>query len=479
MMNRKTFSVGAEDILGFFYDISRIPRQSGNNKAISDYLMRFAARLNLPARRDEAGNVVICKPAQEGYEDTVPVIIQAHYDMVCEKEAGCTHDFYGPLKLCREGDRIFADRTSLGADNGIGVAAILALLAGDAPHPALEAVFTSSEETDMAGARGLDVEKLEGKLLLSMDSHALLCCGAGELEVEVRLKKQMQAILNGYICREIKISGLRGGHTGSNAMEEPGNAITLLNRILLRLRKTMDFDIVEISGGSSPSSFPREAGCIICYEAVMDGMATFLIDKMKSVFCEEYGDREPGLRLDRNVAAAKENCLTRDVGSRLIQFLTLLPEGICSLNHMFPGTMESCAGCGVILTNDEDISLSILIRSTCASRKYQIFDEITLLCEMTGAQLRICHDLPQWDWHVSEPVMKLAKEIYWEKEPEMSQGTLECGIFQEKNRELSILGTGIPYYYQHSPSEYILVGDIRRYWSKLQSFLRQLKDISY
>lgn len=478
MMDRDTFSIGAEDILGYFYDISQIPRQSGNNKAISDYLMGFAASLNLQARGDEAGNVVICKPAQEGYEHAVPVIIQAHYDMVCGKEAGCIHDFYGPLKLCREGDRVFADRTTLGADDGIGVAAAMALLAGDAPHPPLEAVFTSSEETDMAGARGLDVGKLNGKLLLCMDSHALLCCGAGEVEAEVCLKKQVQTIESGCICRKIRIAGLRGGHTGSNAMEEPGSAITLLNRILLRLRKNIEFHIVEISGGSGSSSFSREAGCIICYEAILDSMVTSLIGEMKNIFCAEYSNREPGLRLEGRVIEAGEQCFTMDTGSRLIQLLTLLPEGICSLNHTFPGSMESCASCGVIVTNESDISLTILIRSTCASRKYQILSKIELLCDIIGAQLKICHDLPQWNWHVSEPIMKLAREIYWEKEPEVAQGTLECGVFQEKNRGLSILGTGIPYYYQHSPSEYMLVSEVRKYWDKLQMFLCELKNIS-
>lgn len=477
MMDRKTFSSGAEDILGYFYDISQIPRQPGNNEAISEYLMGFASSLNLPARKDEAGNVVIYKLAKKGYEDVVPVIIQAHYDMVCEKEEGCLHDFNDPLKLCREGDKIFADRTTLGADDGIGVAAAMALLAGDAPHPALEVVFTSSEETDMAGARGLDVKKLNGKLLLCMDSHALLCCGSGELEAEVCLKKQIQIMGNGYICREIRISGLRGGHTGTNAMEEPGNAITLLNQILLRLRKNIEFCIVEISGGSNSSSFPRESGCIICYDAVWDSMVISQIDEMESVFYSEYENREPGLRLDRKIVEERVKCFTQDTGDRLIQLLTLLPEGISSLNHTFPGAMESSASCGVIVTNDRDISLTILIRSTCASRKYRLLDKIALLCDMTGAQLRVCHDLPQWDLQVSEPVMSLAKKIYWEREPEVAPGTLECGIFQEKKNDLSILGIGIPYYYQHSPSEYMLVSEVKQYWDKLQLFLCQLKNI--
>ena len=398
--------------------------------------------------------------------------------MVCEKEAGCTHDFHGPLKLCREGDRIFADRTTLGADDGIGVAAAMALLAGDAPHPPLEAVFTSSEETDMAGARGLDVGKLNGKLLLCMDSHALLCCGSGELEAEVRLKKKLQAMEPGCICREIRIAGLRGGHTGSDAMEEPGSAIALLNRILLRLQKNLEFHIVEISGGSGSSSFSREAGCTICYEAVLDSMVASLIGEMENIFCMEYSGREPGLRLEGRIAGAGRQCFTMDTGRRLIQLLTLLPEGICSLNHTFPGLMESCANCGVIAVNDADISLTLLIRSTCASRKYQILSKIEVLCGIIGAELKICHDLPQWDWHVSEPVMKLAKEIYWEKEPEVAQGTLECGVFQKKNKELSILGTGIPYHYQHSPSEYMLVSEVRKYWDKLQMFLSGLKNIS-
>ena len=479
-MDRNTFSAGAEDILGYFYDISQLPRQSGNNEQISNYLLDFAKHLNLSAHRDAFGNVIIYKCAQKGYEKAIPVIIQAHYDMVCEKEENSLHDFNNPLELCRDGDRLYANGTTLGADDGIGVASVLALLAGEHLHPALEAVFTSSEETDMAGARGLDPGLLKGELLLCMDSHALLCCGSGELEIEITIKKQTQSAKDNSIFRQIKVYGLQGGHTGSMAMEEPGSAIALLNRLLLQIYKKVAFYILSVSGGNgSSSAFAREACCTICYDASCDSKVIKIISEMSAIFRSEYSIRAPDLQVSFDIANKRSICFSETTTVKLLQIISLLPEGICSLNHIYKGAMESCVNCGVIESRKSDLRITVLIRSTCASKKYELLDKIELLCKIAGVNYKICHDIPQWDQHVLTEVLQLAKDIYYERAPEISQGTLECGVFQEKKKNLSILGMGVPYYCQHSPSEYMLVSEVKQYWNKLRIFLSQLKDIQY
>lgn len=475
-MDRSQFSAGAEEVLGYFYDISQIPRQSGNNDRMSDYLRKFGKDLGLPTSVDSAGNVMITKPASPGCEGAIPVTLEAHYDMVCEKAPDSRHDFQLPLELRRDGDRIFAEGTTLGADNGLGMAAIMAVLAGNMPHPPLEAIFTASEETDMAGARGLDISRLAGKLLLTLDSRALLCCGAGELEMEITLPvKTVEPPLDSRYCR-LEVSGLRGGHTGSNAMDEPGNAIILLSRVLLEFKKAgVSFLLGGMRGGSgSPSAFAREARCILCLRPTQVQTAEKIASSLQTVFAQELRGRSDGIKVSLTTADPAETCFSSETAERLLRLLSLLPDGICTINHDFPGAMESSANCGFISTGAEEISLLVLIRSTCGSRKYVLMDKINILCSLTGAAWRICHDLPQWDQNVPQDILNIAREIYYEQEPQVSQGTLECGVFQAGRPDLYLLGVGLPYYYQHSPAEYALVSETALYWDKLKTFLAAL-----
>lgn len=475
-MERTQFSDGAKEVLGYFYDISQIPRQSGNNGQISAYLKAFAESLGLKAQVDSAGNVLVSKPASPGCASAMPVILEAHYDMVCQKTPESCHDFSMPLELCRDGDRIFAKDTTLGADNGLGIAAIMAVLAGDMPHPPLEAVFTSSEETDMAGARGLDMGSLQGKLLLTLDSRALLCCGSGELELHLALPKEMEETPPGTVCRRLEISGLRGGHTGTNAMEEPGNAIMLLARTLRNLQKIgVEFYLAEIHGGSgSPSAFAREASCVLCLQPPQVEMAEKLTKSLKKMFADELRGRSDQVMVSLSAMDKPDRCFSRETTCRLIQLLTVMPDGVCSLSHTFPGTMESGVNCGVIESREDNVSLLVLIRSTRSSKKYALLDKVSALCALTGTSWHICHDLPQWDRNVPDEILNIAREIYHEGEPWISPGTLECGVFQTGKPELYFLGVGLPYYYQHSPSEYALVSEIALYWDKLKAFLALL-----
>lgn len=474
-MKRSEFAKGAEDILGCFYDLSQIPRQPHQCEAVTAFLLDYAAGLGLTAYRDAADNVVITKKATPGCENAAPVILAAHTDMVCETEQGCDHDFDGPLSLCREGDKLYAKGTTLGADDGIGVAAAMAILAGNGPHPPIEAVFTANEETTMSGAWGLDMSRLSGELLISLDSHAVLTCGSGEVEVEMSFPKLLQPAPEGVVFRSIQVLGLRGGHTGSDAMEEPGNAIMLLNRLLLRLAKTVDYKIADIQGGAgSSSAFARQAGCVIVYQPESDAPVTDIIHQCQEEFRAELEGRAPDLSVTNTAAERQSRVFSRETQNTLLRLLALLPDGICSLNHRYAGVMESCANCGVLEADGKEIRLTALVRSTRAGKKYQLLDKITLLCEVLGVSCTICHDIPQWDERVTEPLKALVRRVYKGKPFEIAQGTLECGIFQEKKPGLSILGLGIPYHHQHAPAEFMNVGEIQEYWLYLKQFLEEL-----
>ena len=473
-MDRAQFSAGAEAVLGRFYDISQIPRGSGNNAQISAYLQNFATSLGLESAVDSAGNVIVRKPAAAGCEAGVPVILEAHYDMVCERTPESRHDFSGPLELCRAGDKIFADGTTLGADNGLGVAAIMAVLAGDLPHPPLEAVFTSSEETDMAGARCLDMRKLKGKLLLTLDSHALLSSGAGEMDADLTLPMRKELLSGDADGVRLCVSGLRGGHSGANAMDEPGNAIMLLARTLRQLEKTTAFSLADLSGGTQTSSaFARQASAVLAIRRGQLQNAAAAAEKMQEQFNNELQGRCEGVTISVLPCAAPETVFCAQSTKRLMDLLTLLPDGVHTRNHEYSGAMESSCNCGVVKMENTCARVNVLVRTTCESRREELLEKLRVLAELLGAELTIRHILPAWQTRIDPPILRLAKEIY-EMEPELTPATLECGVFQSKKPELDLLGVGIPYYYQHSPAEYALVSETATSWKKLLRFLAAL-----
>lgn len=476
-MEKQEFIPGAEEVLEYFYELSRVPRRSGDNKAASGFLLEFAAKYGLEAELTGADNVIIRKKASPGMEDAVPVILEAHYDMVCEKEPGCDHDFEGPLELTRDGDRIYAKGTTLGADNGLGVAAIMALLAGDYLHPPVEALFTSSEETDMAGARSVDMSRLNGKILMTLDSHALLACGSGELELEMSFDKKTEDAPEGCVFRRISAGGLRGGHTGSNVMDEPGNAIMLVARILGSLAKEMPFRLAEINGGNgSASAYAREAECVIACREADTEIVKRITEEAESTFRKELEGRSDNVRVTLSEAGPAD-VMTEDSARSIIFCLNAMPDGIHSLSHSFENSACSSSNCGVIETCERSVRAVVLIRSSIESFKYRLLDQISLIASAAGASVSVCHDLPQWDMNVSKEVLDAALNVYEDLEPEMSLGTLECGVFQKKAPEMMLLGIGIPYYYQHSPSEHAYVSEIKEYWGHMLKLLEMLGNI--
>ena len=479
-MERSQFIIGAEDILGYFYDLSQIPRQSGNSEPICSFLLDFAERLGLSAYRDGAENVIIRKKASLGYENAMPIILQSHTDMVCEQGLNAGHDFNGPLALRRDNDKIYAEGTTLGADNGIGMAAAMAMLAGEHPHPQLEAVFTANEETTMSGAWCLDFNRLSGNILISLDSSAVLTSGSGELEAEMRFPKEQQKVSCDSIHLGIQVFGLRGGHTGSQAMDEPGNAILLLVRLLVQLKKKVQYQLVSIHGGAgSSSAFARQAGCTIAYSPQYNDAVTEIVRSNYADFLQEFDKREPDLMV--KTVPCEKNCYTfsQKTTDTLINLLSLMPEGLCSMNHEHKGTMESCANCGVLEANDDEIRIVTLIRSVRASKKRQIFDKVLVLCQILGVKCKVCHDIPQWDECLSEDLGALVRRVYKDIPFRIAQGTLECGIFQSKRPSLSIIGLGLPYYYQHSPSEHMFVSEVNKYWKRFKQFMAELKSCQW
>ncbi|MCR3955036.1 MAG: beta-Ala-His dipeptidase [Gudongella sp.] len=466
-----------------FADISVIPRGSGvpdNQKGISNYVFSFIKGLGLEVYQDDHLNVVARKPASEGYEDEPTVMLQAHLDMICEKELYTSHDFKkDPIRLIREGDTIMADGTTLGADDGIGVAFIMSILEDNSlKHPDIEAVFTTDEETDMGGAFNLDYSKIKSRLILNLDTEAIGVCGSGELELEMTLPIKREPVRKkSELCR-IKIAGLKGGHSGMNSMDERGNAILILTRLLLAMQNRVDFRLADITGGQGMSSaFARNSTCVISYPSAHREDVTRILEDEFAVVKKELERRDPGVKMDLIYEVeVYDQVIDGDTQDKLLDLLTILPDGLFSLNREFPGAMESTSNIGVIETREDEIFVTILIRSFLPGKKYFLLRKAVRLCELLGISHKIGRDLPHWEYSVSEKLMKILNDVYPDTEFHASQGTLESGIFNMNIPDSTVISLGSPYYEAHSPSEYLSIAETEDYWDMLIGFLERLKD---
>lgn len=464
------------EVFRYFSMISDIPRQSGDQRRISDFLLAFGRDLGLESRQDGALNVIITKGGSTGYEKDPPIILQAHMDMVCEQNHGGRHNFSkDPLELLRDGDKIRAKGTSLGADNGLGVAFIMALLAdAEAVHPPIEAVLTTDEETDMAGARALDLAALQGNVLVNLDAPAVTVCGSGELEVAMRFVPELIPVRRGWKFCSIAVNGLAGGHSGQDATKERGNAIVLLHRILLGMEKQMEFQLVSFWGGAGMSSaFAREAHCTVAVQAENMDFLVDLAEESEKIFRRELQKKDPYVRVrcTPNVPGAMR-ALNDSAYRKFTKLLTLLPDGVASRNPEYENAMESCANVGVVETHKDEVLLTVLIRSTTPAKKYHLYDKVVSLCDMLGVFHSVTRDIPHWERRLDDDLAERLQALYPGKNFGISQGTLECGIFGEKKPELSMVALGAPYYSPHSSNEWFSISETREYWHRFLDFLR-------
>ncbi|HPF18086.1 MAG: beta-Ala-His dipeptidase [Bacillota bacterium] len=465
-----------KDVLRKFYDISQIPRVPGSMKPISDYMVRWAEGLGLEVFRDETNNVLVRKPASPGREDRPTIILQSHMDMVCEKEPGSAHDFENdPLRLrVVEGDKVMATGTTLGADDGIGAAQTMAILEDDSlAHPAIEALFTVDEETDMKGAWNFDCKLLKGKTMVNLDSCARMVAGSGELEYKMRFDKGTETVAPDSRVMKVRIGGLMGGHTGQNSMLERGNAIMMVNRILLELEKQMPYQLIYMQGGRGLSSaYARDASATIAFAPEYEAKVHEICDSQLAVFRYELEHRDPGvtLRLEE-VLPEYDQAMDAKTAYRLRSLILLLPDGVFTRHRVYEGCMESTSNVGVVETEEREIYLTILIRSFMENRKFYLLDKVRRLCQLLDVRTELGYNIPHWEFCVSDRLMDLAAEVYGDDPVTVAQGTLETGIFCQHMPDTEIIALACPYYNAHSPEEYFLISELADSQKKLKELL--------
>ncbi|MEG0579438.1 MAG: aminoacyl-histidine dipeptidase, partial [Niameybacter sp.] len=475
-----------EKVFYYFEEISNIPRGSGNEKAISDYMVAFATKHNLWVKQDEANNIYIRKPATPGYEKVPTVILQGHLDMVCEKNKDIQHDFEKEgIKLYIDGDFIRARGTTLGADNGVAIAYQMAVLADDTlEHPAIEALMTTAEETGMDGVANLHPEYLEGTVLLNLDTDLegefLVSC-AGGAKAHVDLPVAFANIGEGNVLCNLTIKGLSGGHSGADIHRERANANVLMGRMLDKIRSEMSLSLVHLAGGTKDNVITREAEVSFYVPKAQRQQAEAIIKQMETAFKVEYEKQDPDLQVISSVEQVIKPCILVEQTNKAIDLLMLLPHGIMAYSMQISGLVETSLNIGVVQLEEDALKIVLAVRSSVPTKKENIIRKIQGVSAYVGAKCTIAGDYPAWVYQSQSRIRELASEVFeqtYHKKPtiEAIHAGLECGFILEKIPGVDMIAFGPNAYDIHSPEERASISSMARVYAYLVDLLKAMKN---
>lgn len=468
----------------YFEQIAAIPHGSRNTKAISDYLVQFAKEHNLIWHQDACNNIVMIKEASEGYESAEPIIIQGHMDMVCEKEKDVEIDFEKDgLKLYVDGDFLMAEGTTLGGDDGIAVAYALALLESDQlAHPKLEVVITVDEEIGMLGADAIDLSMLTGHTMLNIDSDvegSFLTGCAGGMSVNVtlpvkRVKQTGQKIL-------ITMTGLEGGHSGSEIDKEHGNANILMGRVLRTLFEATPFGIITLAGGLKDNAIPRECATELLVPCENVNLAKEIVDSLSAELKKEFIVADPAVRIEfEDLGKAEADILDFASVSRVIFYLRSVPNGVQNMSQVMHGLVETSLNLGIMELKEDALYTVTSIRSSVGTRKADLLDRVTGVVELLGGEAEVEGDYPAWEYKQDSALRPQIAKVYeklYGKEPvfETIHAGLECGLLSDKIKDLDCVSFGPDNFDIHTPKERLSISSTGRVWDFIVEFLRQAK----
>ena len=477
-------SLEPRSVFRFFEELCAIPHGSGNTQQISDHLVRFAAARGLEHYQDALGNVIVIAPAAPGYADAPSVIVQGHMDMVCALAPGCEKDMTheGPEPFL-DGESVGARGTSLGGDDGIAVAMILALLDDPTiPRPRLEAVVTVGEETGMDGARALDVSPLRGRTMLNLDSESegvftVGCAGGARLSLWRETKPERA---EGRLLR-LGVEGLLGGHSGMEIDKGRVNAAKLLGRLLSALRGAAPFRLLSAAGGSAENAIPCAcaAEILVPEEAVMPALDA--ADRLCAEVRREYMKTDPGARVRCEVGPAIEaDALSEEETARFIDTLCAAPNGVQAMSAALPGLVETSLNLGLLSLEPSGWTLTFSLRSSAPDGKAQLKETLRALAASAGAETTERGDYPAWAYRADSPLRERMVRIYEEmfgSAPEIVSihAGLECGILAEKLPGLDCVSFGPDITDIHTPSERLHIASTKRTWEFVKAILKDMK----
>ena len=474
-------------VFKYFSEICKIPRGSGNEKQISDYLTREGKKLGLEVVQDEHYNVLIKKKATPGYENAPTVIIQGHMDMVCEKNKGTDHDFKkDPIKLRVEGNYLYATDTTLGADNGIAVAMGLALLASDnIVHPPLEVVFTADEEESMNGAMNLKGDLFKGSYIINLDSEeegTITVSCAGGVTALVTIEKEFKDV-NSKVAFNIDVKGLLGGHSGMEINKQRANSNILIWRILNHLlnHANINLDLVQISGGAKNNAIPREADAVILIDEKDEERLKEELNKISNIFKNEFKTSDPKIEILCEKSHKTYNEALKDgIRDKIIATIILMPSGIQTMSMDIENLVESSTNLGVINNNKDNFLFEFATRSSVKSLKDEINNKMSLLCKTLDVKLSLEDDYPEWEYAKDSKLEEICINTYEEltgQKPEISaiHAGLECGLLLDAIKGAQAVSIGPNLYDVHTPNEHLDIKSTNRTWNYLLAILKNIK----
>lgn len=472
-------------VFKYLKKISTIPRGSGNEKGISNYLVKFANEHNLQVIQDESLNIIIRKEATKGYENVPTVILQGHMDMVCEKNQDVHHDFEkDPIDLVVEGDFIKGNGTTLGADNGLGIAYCLAILESeDIEHPPLEVLITTKEEIGMQGAFNIDEKNLSGKILINIDSEEegeLLTSCAGGIRNKVRLTVELENKKEEFSPYKISVKGLKGGHSGVDIKKGRANSNKLIGRVLNDITSKIELFISEINGGSKMNAIPREAEAIIFIKDKKEDELVNIVRQWNKIFKNEFrvSDRKINLKVDK-IENKFYRVFSKALTDKIIALLMLIPQGIETMSSDIEGLVQSSTNLGVVTTTEDEVTFESAIRSSVKSLKTDIVKKIQVLCKHTGAAMTLESDYPAWEYkensYIRDVFIKVYKEMYGD-EPKVTavHAGLECGILKEILGDIDMISFGPNIYDAHTPDERFSISSSDKTYKYLINVLKEI-----
>lgn len=485
-MNNEITNLSPKSLWAYFYELTKIPRPSKSEERVQKFIMDFGNSQGLYTVKDETGNILIRKSATPGMENRKAVVIQGHLDMVPQKNSETEHDFkHDPIKTCIDGGWVTAEGTTLGADNGIGVASMLAILgANDIGHGPVEALFTCDEETGMSGAFGLKPGWLEADILINTDSE-----GEGELYVgcaggiDANIEFEYDELLSSPGCTPIRIvvSGLKGGHSGMDIGLGRGNAGKILFRFLKALADGYDIKLAEVSAGDMRNAIPREGYAVVMVpnenvEAVKQKVRDY-----ESIVKSELSAVEPGLKFVAEYADMPKSVFDEMSQYYLINSVNACPDGVIRMSDDMPGMVETSVNMAIIKSANGVVNLQFLLRSSVESAKEYLAGRLESLFVLVGATVEFTGGYPGWKPNMESPILKVMQRVYnnmFGKVPEVKgvHAGLECGLLGAVYPNLDMISFGPTIRFAHSPDEKVNIESVEKYWDFLVETLKNIPE---
>ncbi|CAA6829828.1 MAG: Aminoacyl-histidine dipeptidase (Peptidase D) (EC [uncultured Aureispira sp.] len=469
-----------------FADLNAVPRPSKKEERVIAFAKNFGEQLGLPTQVDAIGNVIIKKPATKGMEDRTIVVLQSHLDMVHQKNSATNFDFDTEgIKMLIDGDWVKADGTTLGADNGIGVAAIMALLEStDIPHPPLEALFTIDEETGMTGAMGLVGGLLEAKIMLNLDTEdddELTIGCAGGVDVTAKGTYEETATTNEQKGYKLGVQGLSGGHSGMDIHKGLGNANKLMNRLLFQLNKATDLGIASVDGGSLRNAIPRESFATIAVPTTAD-LSSF-VKEWQAILKQEYGTTDPDLEVTLEACVTPAKVCHPAFQKQFLAAVYACPSGIYRMSPDIPDLVQTSNNLARILLEDGAYKVLCLTRGSVDTEKQDEADAIVSTFELIGAEVMLSGSYPGWTPNPTADIIKVMSDLYqemYQAAPNVyaCHAGLECGLLGTHYPEMEMISFGPNIRGAHSPDEKVQISSVQKFWDFLLETLKRIPKAS-